>query len=44
MQHRLSAKTRQTIRKIERAAIEDRLSDEDWEILERLVDRFERDV
>ncbi|MES9969046.1 MAG: helix-turn-helix transcriptional regulator [Candidatus Thiodiazotropha sp.] len=44
VQQRLSGKTRKIILKIERAAIEEKLSDEDWEILERLVDRFERDV
>jgi plasmid maintenance system antidote protein VapI len=38
----LSAKTRRAIERIERAARESRLTDEDWEILERLVDRFEK--
>jgi plasmid maintenance system antidote protein VapI len=38
----LSAKTRRAIERIERAAREGRLTDEDWEILERLVDRFEK--
>jgi plasmid maintenance system antidote protein VapI len=42
MQRRLTPKTRQVIIRIERAAIEGRLSDEDWGMLERLVERFER--
>jgi hypothetical protein len=42
MQGRLTPKTRQVIIRVERAAIEGRLSDEDWEMLERLVERLER--
>jgi plasmid maintenance system antidote protein VapI len=42
MRHGMSAKTRKVILRIERAAAEDKLSDEDWEMLERLVDRFEK--
>ncbi|MEW8070667.1 MAG: hypothetical protein AB2826_09585 [Candidatus Thiodiazotropha sp.] len=42
MQPRLSAKTQKVILRIERAAMEGRLSDEDWEMLERLVERFEK--
>ncbi|MEW8506848.1 MAG: hypothetical protein AB2598_09065 [Candidatus Thiodiazotropha sp.] len=38
----LSAKTRKIILRIERAAMEGRLSDEDWEMVERLIARFER--
>ncbi|WP_316365545.1 helix-turn-helix transcriptional regulator [Candidatus Thiodiazotropha sp. CDECU1] len=44
MQQRLTAKTRKVILRIERAAMEGRLSDADWEILERLVDRFEKEL
>jgi plasmid maintenance system antidote protein VapI len=44
MQQRLTSKTRRAILRIERAAMEGRLSDEDWEILERLVERFEKGV
>ncbi|PVV05564.1 MAG: hypothetical protein B6D77_19125 [gamma proteobacterium symbiont of Ctena orbiculata] len=44
MQQRLSAKTRRVLLRIERAAMEGRLSDADWEILERLVDRFEKEL
>ncbi|MBT2972157.1 MAG: hypothetical protein B6D72_05045 [gamma proteobacterium symbiont of Ctena orbiculata] len=43
MQQRLSAKTRKVILRIERAAMEGKLSDEDWEIVVRLIDRLERD-
>ncbi len=42
MQRHLTPRTRQVIIRIERAAMEGKLSDEDWEILERLVDRFEK--
>lgn len=42
MHQGLTPKTRQAILSIERAAMEGRLSDEDWEILERLVARFEQ--
>jgi plasmid maintenance system antidote protein VapI len=42
MQHGLTAKTRRAILRIERAAMEGRLSDEDWEVLEHLVERFEK--
>ncbi|MBT3032975.1 MAG: hypothetical protein AB2669_16735 [Candidatus Thiodiazotropha endolucinida] len=42
MQQSLPAKTKKVILRIERAAMEGKLSDEDWEMLERLVDRFEK--
>ncbi|MGD8911445.1 MAG: hypothetical protein PVJ68_01710 [Candidatus Thiodiazotropha sp.] len=42
MRQGMSLKTRKVILRIERAAAEGKLSDEDWEMLERLVDRFEK--
>jgi DNA-binding transcriptional regulator YdaS (Cro superfamily) len=42
MRQGVSAKTRKVILRIERAAAEGKLSDEDWEMLERLVERFEQ--
>lgn len=42
MRQGMSARTRKVILRIERAAAEGKLSDEDWEMLERLVDRFEK--
>jgi plasmid maintenance system antidote protein VapI len=40
----LSAKTQKAILRIEQAAMRGRLTDEDWEILERLVERFDKSV
>ncbi|MBT3046419.1 MAG: hypothetical protein AB2728_15295 [Candidatus Thiodiazotropha sp.] len=42
-QRYLSAKTRKVILRVERAAMEGKLSDEDWELVVRLIDRLERD-
>jgi DNA-binding transcriptional regulator YdaS (Cro superfamily) len=44
MQQGLSAKTRRTVLRIERAAMEGKLEDDDWELLERLVERFEKGI
>ncbi|MES9991576.1 MAG: helix-turn-helix transcriptional regulator [Candidatus Thiodiazotropha sp.] len=41
-QQRLSAKIKKLIQRIEQVALEGTLSDEDWELLERLLDRLER--
>jgi transcriptional regulator with XRE-family HTH domain len=42
MNQRLSPKTREVVAKIERAALNGKLKDEDWAILERLVECFEK--
>ena len=42
MSKRLSPKTREVVAKIERAAVNGKLKDEDWGTLERLVECFEK--
>lgn len=44
MKQTLSPKTQEVVAKIERAAMDGKLADEDWETLERLVERFEKDA
>jgi hypothetical protein len=41
MNQQLSPKTREVVAKIERAALNGKLTDEEWTILERLVDCFD---
>jgi transcriptional regulator with XRE-family HTH domain len=42
MNQRLSPKTREVVAKIERAALNGKLKDEDWATLERLLECFEK--
>ena len=42
MNKRLSPKTREVVAKIERAAVNGKVKDEDWATLERLVECFEK--